>query len=242
MTRLTNKVALVIGGARGIGLGIAQRFAAEGAEVFITGRRQEDLDRALEVVQEAHAIEADAGQLVDLRTVVETLRTQAGRIDVLVVNAGFSEAGRIEEISEGHFDRQMDLNVRSLLFAVQAALPLMGQGATIVLIGSIADQVGTDGYGVYAASKAAVRSLARTWTTELAPRGIRVNVVSPGPIDTAMFAGISDDVRAALAAAIPLGRLGRADEVAAAALFLASAESSFVAGAELCVDGGLAQV
>jgi NAD(P)-dependent dehydrogenase (short-subunit alcohol dehydrogenase family) len=229
-------------GASGIGLAIAQRFAAEGADVYITGRRQQDLDRALEHVREAHAIVADAGQLADLRTDVETVRTQAGRIDVLVVNAGISEPSRIDEISEDHFDRHIGLNVRSLLFAVQTALPLMGEGATVVLVGSIASDLGTAGYGVYGASKAAVRALARTWTTELAPRGIRVNVVSPGPTDTAMFGATAGDVRDALTAAIPLGRLGRADEVAAAALFLASEESSFVAGAELCVDGGMAQV
>lgn len=209
MTRLRNKVALVIGGASGIGLAIAHRFTAEGADVYLTGRRQQNLDRALEHIREADSIVADASQLPDLRNAVDTVHTKAGRIDVLVV---------------------------------QAALPLMGSGATVVLVGSIAGDRGTAGYGVYGASKAAVRALARTWTTELAPRGIRVNVVSPGPIDTAMFAAASDDARDALCAAIPLGRLGRAEEVAAAVLFLASEESSFVAGAELCVDGGMAQV
>jgi NAD(P)-dependent dehydrogenase (short-subunit alcohol dehydrogenase family) len=242
MTRLTDKVALVIGGASGIGLAISERFAAEGADVYLTGRRKHDLDQALEDIGEAHAIVADASQLSDLRTAVDAVRTQAGRIDVLVVNAGISEPSSIDEISEEHFDRHIGLNVRSLLFAVQTALPLMHEGGTIVLVGSIAGDLGTAGYGVYGASKAAVRALARTWTTELAPRGIRVNVVSPGPTDTAMFSAASDEVRDALTAAIPLGRLGRADEVAAAALFLASEESSFVAGAELCVDGGLAQV
>jgi NAD(P)-dependent dehydrogenase (short-subunit alcohol dehydrogenase family) len=167
---------------------------------------------------------------------------EADRIDVLVVNAGMSEPCRIDEISEDHFDRHIGLNVRSLVFAVQMVLPLMRHGGTVVLIGSIAGELGTPGYGVYGASKAAVRAMARTWTNELAPRGIRVNVVSPGPTDTAMFASISDDVRDSLTAMIPLGRLGRADEIAAAALFLASDESSFVAGAELCVDGGMAQV
>jgi NAD(P)-dependent dehydrogenase (short-subunit alcohol dehydrogenase family) len=242
MTRLRNKVALVIGGASGIGLAIAHRFTAEGADVYLTGRRQQNLDRALEHIREADTIVADASQLPDLRNAVDSVRTQAGRIDVLVVNAGLSEPSPIDEISEEHFDRHIGLNVRSLLFVVQAALPLMGSGATVVLVGSIAGDRGTAGYGVYGASKAAVRALARTWTTELAPRGIRVNVVSPGPIDTAMFAAASDDARDALSAAIPLGRLGRAEEVAAAVLFLASDESSFVAGAELCVDGGMAQV
>jgi len=156
----------------------------------------------------------------------------------LVINAGLSEFSRIEDVTEGFFDRQIGLNVRALLFAVQSVLPLMGPGSTIVLVGSIAAELGTEGYGVYGASKAAVRSLARTWTTELAPRGIRVNVVSPGPTDTAMVASVSDDVRATLADKIPLGRLGRPGEIAAAALFLASDESSFIAGADLPVDVG----
>ncbi len=208
MTRLPNKVALVIGGASGIGLAIAQVFATEGADVYLTGRRQQDLDRALEHIRAAHTIVADASQLADLRKAVDTVRTNAGRIDVLVVNAGLSEPSPIDEISEEHFDRHIGLNVRSLLFAVQASLPLMGNGATVVLVGSIAGNRGTAGYGAYGASKAAVRALARD----------------------------------ALTAAIPLGRLGRPEEVAAAALFLASDESSFVAGAELSVDGGMAQV
>jgi NAD(P)-dependent dehydrogenase (short-subunit alcohol dehydrogenase family) len=243
MTRLADKVALVIGGASGIGQAIAKRFAAEGADTYITGRRQSDLEEALEQIGAGvHAIRADVSQLSDLRSAVHTVGAEADRIDVLVVNAGMSEPCRIDEISEDHFDRHIGLNVRSLVFAVQMVLPLMRHGGTVVLIGSIAGELGTPGYGVYGASKAAVPALARTWTNELAPRGIRVNVVSPGPTDTAMFASISDDVRDSLTAMIPLGRLGRADEIAAAALFLASDESSFVAGAELCVDGGMAQV
>jgi NAD(P)-dependent dehydrogenase (short-subunit alcohol dehydrogenase family) len=243
MTRLDGKVALVIGGASGIGLAIVERFTAEGADVYFTGRRQSDLDAALAALgPRARGIEADAGVLADLRSVVDTLRSDAGRIDIVVVNAGFTELSRVTDITEEHFDRIIGLNVRALLFAVQLTLPLMGPGAAVVLIGSIAGRLGTDGYSVYGASKAAVRALARTWTTELAPRGIRVNVVSPGPTDTAMFDGLPDDVRSSLAATIPLGRLGRPDEVAAAALFLASDESSFIAGAELCVDGGLSQV
>jgi NAD(P)-dependent dehydrogenase (short-subunit alcohol dehydrogenase family) len=243
VTKLDDKVALVIGGSSGIGLATAQRFTAEGADVYFTGRRQADLDAALSRVgPQATAILADAGKLEDLRTVVDTLRNRAGRIDTVVVNAGFSESSGIGEITEDHFDRIIGVNVRALLFAVQLALPLMDRGATIVLIGSIAGTLGTEGYSVYGASKAAVRALARTWTTELAPRGIRVNVVSPGPTATAMFDSVPEEVRSHLAATIPLGRLGRPEEVAAAALFLASDESSFIAGAELCVDGGLSQV
>jgi NAD(P)-dependent dehydrogenase (short-subunit alcohol dehydrogenase family) len=241
--KLEAKVALVIGGASGIGLAIAQRFSAEGAQVYLTGRRQPDLDAAVaRIGLGAKAFRADAGHVQDLRDIAAALQESAGRVDTLVINAGLSEFSRIEDVTEGFFDRQIGLNVRALLFAVQSVLPLMGPGSTIVLVGSIAAELGTEGYGVYGASKAAVRSLARTWTTELAPRGIRVNVVSPGPTDTAMFASVSDDVRTTLADKIPLGRLGRPEEIAAAALFLASDESSFIAGADLPVDGGLAQV
>jgi NAD(P)-dependent dehydrogenase (short-subunit alcohol dehydrogenase family) len=243
MTRLANKVALVIGGASGIGLAIAQRFTAEGAAVFITGRRQGDLDQALATIGPgARAFVADPSRRADLEAVVGAMGREAGRIDILVVNAATSESARIEQATEEQFDRQMGLNVRALFFAVQRSLPLMGQGATIVLVGSIGGQIGTEGYSIYNASKAAVRSLTRTWTAELAPRGIRVNVVSPGPTDTAMFASVPDDMRKSLAAEIPMGRLGRPDEIAAAALFLASDDSSFVTGVELCVDGGMAQV
>lgn len=243
MTRLASKVALVIGGASGIGLAIAQRFTTEGATVFITGRRQGALDQALASIGPgAQAFVADPSRRDDLQTVIAAMRRDAGRIDVLVVNAATSESARIEQATEEQFDRQMGLNVRALFFAVQRSLSLMGQGSAIVLIGSIGGQLGTEGYSVYNASKAAVRSLTRSWTAELAPRGIRVNVVSPGPTDTAMFASVPEEMRTSLAAEIPMGRLGRPDEIAAAALFLASDDSSFVTGVDLCVDGGMAQV
>jgi NAD(P)-dependent dehydrogenase (short-subunit alcohol dehydrogenase family) len=243
MTSLDDKVALVIGGASGIGLAIAQRFAAEGAEVYFTGRRQADLDAVHERVgHRSRPVRADAGSLEDVKAVVDHLGSNSGRIDVLVVNAGFTEPSSIESITEDHFDRLVGVNLRALLFAVQSALPLMSRGATVVLVGSIAANVGTEGFSVYGAAKAGVRALARTWTTELAPRGIRVNVVSPGPTDTAMFESVPEAVRSELASTIPIGRLGRPEEIAAAALFLASDESSFVAGVELCVDGGLSQV
>jgi NAD(P)-dependent dehydrogenase (short-subunit alcohol dehydrogenase family) len=241
--QLDDKVTLLIGGASGIGLAIARRFTAEGAQVYFTGRRQADLDAAQASIDgDAHPVRADAGNPEDLQSVVDTVARQAGRIDVLIVNAGFSEAGAVGEITEEHFDRIVGVNLRALLFVVQASLPLMKSGATIVLVGSIAGHLGTEGYSVYGATKAGVRALARTWTTELAPRGIRVNVVSPGPTDTAMFLTVPTTVRSELASTIPLGRLGSPDEVAAAALFLAGEESSFIAGVELCVDGGLSQV
>jgi NAD(P)-dependent dehydrogenase (short-subunit alcohol dehydrogenase family) len=243
MTRLDEKVALVIGGASGIGLAIVARFAAEGAEVYFTGRRQVDLDAAhSRVGPRSHAVLADAGRLEDVKAVVDQVGSDSGRIDVLVVSAGFTEPSSVETITEDHFDRLVGVNLRALVFAVQATLPLMSRGAAVVLIGSIAGRIGTEGFSVYGATKAGVRALARTWTTELAPRGIRVNVVSPGPTDTAMFESVPEEVRSDLASTIPIGRLGRPEEIAAAALFLASDESSFVAGVELCVDGGLSQV
>ena len=163
-------------------------------------------------------------------------------MDILVVSAGIAEFATLDGIGEDHFDRAFGLNVRALLFAAKAATAIMPDGGSIVLVGSIAGVIGTKGYGVYGATKAAVRSFARTWANELAPRRIRVNVVAPGPTDTAMMASASDEVREALTTLIPLGRMGRADEVAAAALFLASEEASFITGAELPIDGGMAQV
>ena len=243
MNRLSNRVALIIGGTSGIGLAIAKRFSEEGAEIYITGRREPELaDLPQREGAAIHAIRADAADLRDLERVFATVRSERNRLDILVVNAGLSEQAMLDEVTQVHFDRIFGLNVRSLLFASQAGADLMGAGGAIVLIGSIASMIGTAGYGVYAASKAAARSFARTWANELAPKGIRVNIVSPGPIDTAMFAAVSADMRDALTTLIPLGRLGRPDEVAAAALFLASDESSFVTGTEVCVDGGMAQV
>jgi NAD(P)-dependent dehydrogenase (short-subunit alcohol dehydrogenase family) len=242
MSRLANKIAVVVGGGSGIGGAISQRFAAEGARVYATSRM------AVDGVSDAspgngevsvRAVRADAGNLADLEQVFGRVRSEQGRIDVLVVNAGISEFATLGGISEDHFDRTFGLNVRALVFAAQGAVDLMSTGGTVVLIGSIAGDIGTKGYGV---TKAAVRSFARTWANELAPRGIRVNVVSPGPTDTAMFADASDEVRETLTRLIPLGRLARPEEVAAAALFLASDESSFVTGAEIPVDGGMAQV
>jgi NAD(P)-dependent dehydrogenase (short-subunit alcohol dehydrogenase family) len=244
MSRLANKIAVVVGGVGGIGGAISHRFAAEGAEVYATSRKAVGAGQGYSGSDETNLrlVRADAGNLADLKQVFGTVRSERGRIDVLVLNAGISEFAMLGDIDVDLFDRTFGLNVRSLLFAAQGAIDLMQPGGTIVLIGSVADQVGTKGYGVYSASKAAVRSFTRTWANELAPRGIRVNVVSPGPTDTAMMADVSDDVRAALIGMIPLGRLGRADEVAAAALFLASDESSFTTGADLVVDGGAVQV
>ncbi|KQQ38892.1 oxidoreductase [Rhizobium sp. Leaf306] len=242
MTRLDNKIALVIGGQGGIGGAVSQRFAHEGAQVYATSRKGTDGVSEETGTGSMRSIQADASNTADLTRVFEQVKSEQGRIDILVVNAGLSEYAPLEDISEDHFDRAFGLNVRSLVFAAQGATDLMQPGGTIVLIGSIAGDIGTKGYGVYGATKAAVRSFTRTWANELAPKGIRVNVVSPGPTDTAMMAGASQEIRDALSGMIPLGRMGRPDEVAAAVLFLASEESSFTTGAELAVDGGMAQV
>lgn len=241
MSILSAKVAVVIGGHGGIGGAIAERFATEGATVYASSRRTQarDVERGAGRLLERSL---DASDVTALAAFFDSVRREAGRVDVLVVNAGLSEFAPLEAISEEHFDRTFALNVRALLFATQAATAIMPAGGTIVLIGSIAAAIGTPGYGVYGASKAAVRSFARTWANELAPRNIRVNVVAPGPTDTAMMAATSAEVREQLNRLIPLGRMARVEEVAAAALFLASDQSSFITGAELPVDGGMAQV
>lgn len=243
MNRLDNKVSLVLGGAKGIGLAIAQRFAAEGATTWFTSRSDADLQSARgQITGNALPLKAEVSQPDELKRVMEVVRAEAGQLDVLVINAGMSEYATLEESTPEHFDKHFALNVRAPLFALQAALPLLKSGSSVVLIGSIADVIGVPGYGTYAASKAALRSFARTWTKELAQRGIRINVVAPGPVDTAMFAAASEEMHQAIASSIPFGRMGQPAEVANAVLFLASDESSFIAGAELCVDGGMTQV
>jgi len=243
MTSMHNKVALVIGGAKGIGLATAQALAAAGASVVVTGRREAELLAAAEKIgPAAQGVVADAASQADLERAVDEVRRRHGRIDALVLNAGLSEPATIAEATAEHFDRHFAVNVRGALFGIQAALPLLGEGASVVLIGSIADVMGVTPFSTYAATKAALRSYGRSWAAELAPRRIRVNVVAPGPTDTDMMAAVTEDVRQMLIAPIPLGRMARADEVAAAALFLLSDAASFVTGAELCVDGGMRQV
>lgn len=241
MSNLSGKIAVVIGGHGGIGGAIAERFAREGAIVYATSRRAQagEVECGAGKLCQRHV---DASDLTALSAFFETVHREVGRVDVLAVNAGLSEFAPLDAISEDHFDRTFDLNVRALLFATQAATAIMPAGGAVVLVGSIAATIGTKGYGVYGATKAAVRSFARTWANELAPRNIRVNVVAPGPSDTAMMAAASAEIRERLTTLIPLGRMARADEVAAAALFLVSDQSSFITGAELPVDGGMAQV
>lgn len=241
MDSLTGKIAVVIGGHDGIGGAIAQRFAAEGATVYATSRRadEEEVRYGAGMLRTRRV---DASDVTALGAFLKALRSEAGRVDILAVSAGIAEFATLDAVDEDHFDRTFGLNVRSLLFATKAATAIMPDGGAVVLVGSIAGRIGTKGYGAYGASKAATRAFARTWANELAPRGIRVNVVAPGPTDTAMFTAASDEVRKTLTQLIPLGRMGRADEVASAALFLASNESSFITGAELPVDGGMAQI
>jgi NAD(P)-dependent dehydrogenase (short-subunit alcohol dehydrogenase family) len=242
--KLGGKIAVITGGSAGIGLAAAKLFVAEGAHVFITGRRQNELDAATRAIgSNVTAIRADAAHLADIARVYATVRAQKGKIDVLFANAGVYEFGPLDTLSEEHYDKLFGINVRGVMFTVQKALPHLNDGASIVLTGSISGSKGMGDFSVYNATKAAIRSFARSWTSDLKARRIRVNVVSPGPIQTpGIDAFASDDMKGHLAGLVPLGRLGQADEVAKAALFLASSDSSFVAGAELFVDGGLAQV
>lgn len=240
MLKLEGKTVLVTGGGSGIGLAVARRFAQEGAHVFITGRRQAQLDAAVAMIgPSATAVAGDVTQAGDLAKLFAIVQQQAGKLDILVTSSGVAEFLNLEDTTGEHFDKAFDLNVRGMVMTVHGALPLLTAGAAIVLIGSIAGNIANPGYGTYSASKAAVRAYARTWTHELAGRGIRVNTLSPGPIDTAMFDGVSDELRAAVTARIPLQRLGRAEEVADAALFMASDDSRYIAGAELVIDGGM---
>jgi NAD(P)-dependent dehydrogenase (short-subunit alcohol dehydrogenase family) len=241
--KLADKVAVVTGGSTGIGLGIAKRFAVEGARVFITGRRPAELDKAVTSIGgNATALQGDASDLADLERIFAQVQAQAGRIHVLAANAGFYEFGALGEITEEHFDKTFNTNVRGLLFTVQKALPLLSEGASVILTGSMVSIKGFAACSVYNASKAAVRSFARTWIVDLKGRGIRVNVLSPGYTDTPGVAQfMTDDVKAA-AASVPLGRLGMPDDLGKAAVFLASDDSAYVTGIELFVDGGTGQI
>jgi len=240
MLKLEGKTALVTGGNSGIGLAIARRLAQEGAHVFISGRRQAQLDAAAASIgAQATAVQGDVTRAEDLDRLFETIDATGKTLDILVTASGVAEFATLDDTTPAHVDAAFGLNVRGMVFTVQRAVRRMTDGGAIVLVGSIAGQIANPGYGTYSASKAAVRSYARTWTHELASRGIRVNTISPGPIDTPMFDQVSDETKTAVANRIPFKRLGRPEEVADAALFLASSESRYVAGAELVIDGGM---
>jgi NAD(P)-dependent dehydrogenase (short-subunit alcohol dehydrogenase family) len=250
MGKLSGKIALVTGGNSGIGLATAKRFVAEGAYVYITGRRQASLDDAVkEIGSNVTGVQGDVANLGDLDRLFAQIKSEKGRLDVVFANAGAGEFVTLENYTEDHFDKTFNTNVKGLVFTVQKALPLLPNGATIVLNASIVSVKGFPAFGVYNATKAAVRSFARTWTNELKDRQIRVNVVSPGPISTPAITTLTGNdpaaeeaFKAQMATNVPLGRVGESDEIAKAVVFLASDDSSYVAGVELFVDGGFVAV
>ncbi|MFF7753181.1 glucose 1-dehydrogenase [Streptomyces sp. NPDC007971] len=242
MGKLQGKVAVITGGTEGIGLATAKLFVEEGAYVFITGRRQKQLDDAVkEIGGTVSGVQGDVAELADLDRLYETVKAK-GRIDIVFANAGLGEFASLEDATEAHFDKIFNINVKGAFFTVQKALPLLNEGASVILTGSVASVKGTPEFSVYGASKAAIRNFVRGWTVELKDRRIRSNVLSPGPIETPLVAMQPQDAIAKIASTIPMGRMGQPDEVAKAALFLASDDSSFVTGIELFIDGGRAQI
>jgi NAD(P)-dependent dehydrogenase (short-subunit alcohol dehydrogenase family) len=249
MGKLEGKVALITGGNSGIGLATAKQFTNEGAYVFVTGRRDSELAAAVkEIGRNVTGVQGDVSNLGDLDRLFAQVKREKGTLDVVFANAGVATYAPFGKITEEHYDSIFNINVKGLLFTVQKALPLLPDGASIILNASIVASKGLTANSVYSATKAAVRSFARTWTTDLKDRRIRVNAVSPGPIDTpglnnlVASAGAGDQRLKALANGIPLGRLGTPDEIAKAVVFLASDDSSYITGTELFVDGGMAQV
>jgi len=253
MKKLDGKIAVITGGNSGIGLATAQRFVEEGAYVFITGRRQGELDAAArQIGKNVTGFQSDVSNLEDLDRLYAEVKDQKGRIDILFANAGVGEFATLAKITEEHFDKMFGINVKGLLFTVQKALPLFQDWGSIILTASTAASKGIEGFSVYNATKAAIRSFARTWTVDLKQRKIRVNAISPGPIDTpasrlslhglVQSEQLSEQLKKNLASTVPLGRMGSPDEVAKVASFLASDDSRYVTGIELIVDGGAAQI
>jgi len=250
MERLKDKVAVITGGNSGIGLATAQRFVAEGAYVFITGRRQSELDAAVKQIggNNISGVQGDVSNMADLDRLYATVKEQKGSIDILFANAGVVELASLGTITEAHFDKIFSVNVKGFLFTVQKALPLFHEGGSIILNASSATSKGFEAFSVYNATKAAVRSFALSWTVDLKHRKIRINAISPGPIDTPIFYSSTlteeevNQIKASLVIAVPIGRMGSPDEIAKAVLFLASDDSSYITGIELCVDGGMAQI
>jgi NAD(P)-dependent dehydrogenase (short-subunit alcohol dehydrogenase family) len=245
-----NKVVVVTGGTSGIGLATAKRFADQGASVYVTGRRQEELDKAVKAIgARAKGIRADMSKLADIDHLYDVVQQDNVQIDVLFANAGGGSMLPLGAITEAHFDDTFGTNVKGVVFTVQKALPLLRDGASVILTGSVTGSVGTAAFSIYSATKAAVRNLARSWTLDLKERGIRVNVVSPGPIRTPGLVELAGNDAAQqqglldyMASQVPIGRVGEVDEIAKAVTFLASSDASFIAGAEFFVDGGIAQV
>jgi NAD(P)-dependent dehydrogenase (short-subunit alcohol dehydrogenase family) len=250
MKMLKDKVAVITGGNSGIGLATAQMFVEEGAYVFITGRRQQELDAAVKQIGKNNisGVQGDVSNMADLDRLYAIVEEQKGRIDILFANAGVSEFAPLGTITEAQFDKIFSVNVKGLLFTVQKALPLFHNGGSIILNGSVGGSKGFGTTSVYSATKAAIRSFARTWTVDLKHRKIRVNAISPGPIDTPIFNSLAQteeevkQLKTNLIAAVPMGRMGTADEIAKAVSFLASDDSSYITGIELFVDGGMAQI
>ena len=249
--RLDGKIAVITGGNSGIGLATAQRFVQEGAYVFITGRRQSELDKAVKHIgKNVTGVQGDVSNMADLDRLYETVKQQKGRIDILFANAGVADVAPLESITESHFDKIFSVNVKGLLFTVQKALPLFQDGGSIILTSSVGGSKGFEGVSAYSATKAAVRSFARSWTVDLKHRKIRVNAVSPGMISTPMLSGqgmgLSEEqveqFKKSVLNNVPLGTVGNPDEIAKAVAFLACDDSSYITGIELFVDGGLAQI
>ncbi|WP_010219493.1 SDR family NAD(P)-dependent oxidoreductase [Sphingomonas sp. PAMC 26621] len=244
MNRLEGKTAVITGGGTGIGLATAKRFIKEGAFVYITGRRQEPLNTAVaELGPNARAVQGSVSDLGDLERLFATVKAERGSLDVLVANAGFGELVPLGQITPEQYDRAFDVNVKGVLFTVQSALPLMGKGGSIILTGSTTGSMGTPSFSIYSATKAAVRNFARSWAQDLRGTGIRVNVLSPGPMLTELAEEVvGREAMIEMGAGTPIGHVGAPSEIAGVAAFLASSDSSFMTGSEVFADGGLAQI